>query len=123
MLPIGPLLAVPRDADAFYRDVELSLWVDGALRQRAAGGRMIWSPTEIAGRALEACEVDFQRRAGSIRLTDCAGIPARTLLLTGTPAGVLFHPVTLWSGAAYLEPGDDVVTAATHLGVLRNTVR
>jgi len=36
---------------------------------------------------------------------------------------VLFHPVTLWSGAAYLEPGDDVVTAATHLGVLRNTVR
>jgi 2,4-diketo-3-deoxy-L-fuconate hydrolase len=123
MLPIGPLLVVPRDADAFYRGLTLELYVDGELRQRAVGGRMIWSPGEIASRALEACDVAYHRQAGSVGLTDCDGIPPRTLILTGTPGGVMFHLLTLWSKHAYLEPGDEVVTVATHLGVLRNRIR
>jgi len=123
MLPIGPLLVIPRDADAFYRDLTLELYVNGQLRQRAVAGRMIWSPGEIASRALEACDVSYQRREGTIGLTDCAGIPPRTLILTGTPAGVMFHLLTLWSGRAYLQPGDEVITVASHLGVLRSRIR
>jgi 2,4-diketo-3-deoxy-L-fuconate hydrolase len=123
MLPIGPLLVVPRDAEAFHRDLVLELYVDGALRQRAVGAQMIWPPSEIVARALADCDVAHRHEQGTMPLTDCAGIPARTLILTGTPGGVLFHPVTLWSKRAYLGPGDEVVTVASHLGFLRNRVR
>lgn len=123
MLPIGPLLVVPRDPDAFYRDLSLRLYVNGRLRQRATAGQMIWPPAAILTRALEACDTVYHREEGTLGLADCAGIPPRTLVLTGTPAGVLFHPVTLWSAGAYLGSGDEVVTTATHLGVLRNRVR
>jgi hypothetical protein len=84
---------------------------------------MIWSPAEIVSRALEACDVEYQHRSGPVPLTDCEGIAPRTLVLTGTPGGVLFDVVTLWSPSAYLEAGDEVVTTATHLGILRNRVR
>jgi len=63
------------------------------------------------------------RREGTIGLTDCDGIPARTLILTGTPAGVMFNLLTIWRTRAYLEPGDEVIVVATHLGVLRNRIR
>lgn len=123
MLPIGPWLVIPRDPDTFFREPLLELYVDGRLRQRAPAGRMIWSPAEIAARALEGCDAAYARDAGPVPLTDCAGIPPRTLLLTGTPAGVMFHPLTLWSAGAYLEQGDEVITLATHLGMLRNRIR
>jgi len=123
MLPVGPLLVIPRDADAFYRDLTIELYVDGDLRQRASGDQMIWSPSDIAARALEDCDVAYRRREGVVALTDCAGIPPRTLLLTGTPGGVLFHPLTLWSKRAYLAPGDEVITVASHLGVVRSRIR
>jgi 2,4-diketo-3-deoxy-L-fuconate hydrolase len=123
MLPIGPFLVIPRDADTFYRDLSLELYVDGALRQRALGGQMIWSPLEIVARALSDCDVAYQRRTGEVGLTECAGIPPRTLVLTGTPGGVMFQLVTLWSADAYLKPGDEVTTIGTHLGVLKNHIR
>jgi 2-keto-4-pentenoate hydratase/2-oxohepta-3-ene-1,7-dioic acid hydratase in catechol pathway len=123
MLPIGPLLVVPRDADAFYRGLTLELWVDGALHQRAPASAMIWPPGEILSRALAACDDVYHAASGDVGLVDCAGLPPRSLVLTGTPAGVLFHPATLWSAGAYLEPGDEVVTRATHLGILRNRIR
>ena len=122
-LPVGSLLVIPRNVDAFYRDLTLELYVNGELRQRAVGGQMIWSPAEIARHALEGCDVAFHRREGTIGLTDCAGIPPRTLILTGTPGGVMFHLLTLWSEHAYLEPGDEVITVASHLGVLHSRIR
>ncbi len=123
MLPVGPLLVVPREAERFHERIEMELYVNGALRQQALGGLMIWTPSEIVEQALAQCEVDYATANGSVRLTPCDAIPARTLILTGTPAGVMFHPVTVWSASAYLQPGDEVVAVATHLGVLRNVVR
>jgi len=123
MLTVGPLLVVPREPAGFHEPLVLELWVNGALRQHAVGGLMEWPPEEVLTRAFGACDVDYTTVNGAVDLTDCETIPARTLVLTGTPAGVMFHPVTIWSKRAYLVPGDEVVAAATHLGVLRNTVR
>ncbi len=123
MLPIGPLLVVPHDQERFHDDLELSLYVNGALRQQARGGWMVWSPDEITRQANAHCDVDYQAEVGAVRLPTCDGMPARTIVLTGTPAGVMFHPATVWSKAAYLQPGDEVIAVATHLGVLRNVVR
>jgi len=123
MLTVGPFLVVPDDAERFYRGLRLELWVDDELRQRESADRMIWSPAAIADRALDACHTEYTTAAGSVPLVDCAGIPARTLLLTGTPGGVAFHLVTLWAPWAYLQPGDEVVTFEPRLGVLRNRIR
>lgn len=122
MLSVGPLLVIPKDADAFYRDVELRLYQNGRLRQAASAGRMIWSPAEILEHALAGCSTTYQTRRGNIDLTGCDGIPAGTLVLTGTPDGVLFHPLNVWRKGAYLQRGDEVVTTGTHLGMLRNRI-
>lgn len=123
MLPVGPFLVIPRQADGFHRDLVLELYVNGRLRQRARAGLMIWSPSEIVARAFDDCDVVYQRSEGTVGLTDCTAIPARTLILTGTPGGVMFHVLTVWYPGAYLERGDEVWTLAPFLGVLHNRVR
>jgi 2-keto-4-pentenoate hydratase/2-oxohepta-3-ene-1,7-dioic acid hydratase in catechol pathway len=122
MLPIGPLLVVPAAGDGYYPKVELALYVNGRKRQGASASLMLWSPREIVDRALDACADSYETPQGSIGLTACGGIPAGTLLLTGTPAGVAFHPLNLWRPGAYLTAGDEVITTGTGLGVLRNPI-
>jgi len=122
MLPLGPFLVVPRDDSAFYRAVSLELFVNGQLRQRSSASLMIWSPEQIAAQALRNCAQDYHRGAETVRLTGCESIPAGTILLTGTPEGVLFHPATIWNPLAYLRSGDEVVIRAPWLGVLQNRI-
>lgn len=122
MMPLGPFLVVPRDDDAFRASVTLELYVDGRMRQRSSAALMIWPPAEIASRALAACRQDYEGVGRTVRLTGCDGIPAGTILLTGTPEGVLFHPATIWNPLAYLRAGDEVVARATGLGLLRNRI-
>ena len=122
MLPLGPLLVVPRDSADFHTRITLELFVNGQLRQRSSAGLMIWSPEEIATRALANCEQPYESVSGEIMVTPCDGIAAGTLLLTGTPAGVLFSPVTIWSPWAYLQSGDEVVLRAQWLGAVVNRI-
>jgi 2-keto-4-pentenoate hydratase/2-oxohepta-3-ene-1,7-dioic acid hydratase in catechol pathway len=122
-LPIGPFLVVPADDGNFYGRLEIGLAVNGRLRQRDSAGLMIWPPHEIAQRALAGCEVDFSGTTGTHRLTPCEAIAPATLLLTGTPAGVMFHLLNLWRPASYLRAGDEVLSYGAHLGVLRNRIQ
>ncbi len=122
LLPIGPFLVVPGDDADFHQRLEIGLAVNGRLRQRDRAGLMIWSPRHIANNALESCETDFVSTTGTHRLTPCDAIPAATLLLTGTPAGVMFHYLNIWRSASYLGAGDSVLTYGAHLGVLQNRV-
>ena len=122
MMPLGPFLVVPRDDTAFYRAVSLELFLNGQLRQRSSASLMIWSPEQIAAQALKLCTQDYHRGAETLRLTGCESIPAGTILLTGTPEGVLFHPATIWNPLAYLGSGDEVVIRAPWLGVLQNRI-
>jgi 2-keto-4-pentenoate hydratase/2-oxohepta-3-ene-1,7-dioic acid hydratase in catechol pathway len=122
MMPLGPFFVVPRDDAAFRASVTLELFVNGRLRQRSSAGLMIWSPEQIAAQALKTCKQDYHTGEEILRLADCAGIPAGTVLLTGTPEGVLFHPATIWNPLAYLRAGDEVLVRADGLGVLHNRV-
>jgi 2-keto-4-pentenoate hydratase/2-oxohepta-3-ene-1,7-dioic acid hydratase in catechol pathway len=121
-MPLGPFFVVPRDDKGFYPAVELQLFVDGVMRQKSLASLMIWSPHEIAAQALAACEQDYIQGEEKLRLTDCEGISGGSVLLTGTPEGVLFHPATIWNPLAYLREGDEVVLRARYFGVLRNRV-
>jgi 2-keto-4-pentenoate hydratase/2-oxohepta-3-ene-1,7-dioic acid hydratase in catechol pathway len=122
-LPVGPFLVVPDDLDAFLAGVTLELWVNGARRQRAAASDMVWDLETLVARSF-AWRDRAYRHAGGARsiLPTPAGLPARTLVLSGTPGGVIFAPANLWRGSLYLRPGDEVVARADGLGALRNRV-
>jgi len=121
-LPVGQLLVIPRDSESFVDQVGLELYVNGKLRQRAPSDLMVWTTETILRNALARCADSYTTPGGAMPLTSCDGIPARTLILTGTPAGVIFRPINVWYAPAYLQPDDEVVTLGTNLGWLRNRV-
>lgn len=120
-LPVGPLLVIPA-AETFYEKIQLSLYLNNTLRQQDVAGSMIWSPREILDKALADCAPDYVAGEEKISLTDCESIPAGTLLLTGTSAGVMFRLATLWNPWAYLKAGDVVTSFGTFLGMTRDEI-
>jgi 2-keto-4-pentenoate hydratase/2-oxohepta-3-ene-1,7-dioic acid hydratase in catechol pathway len=122
-LPVGAFLVVPDDLDAFLASVTLELWVNGRRRQHAAATDMIWDLPALVAQSFAGRERAY-RHAGGTRsiLPRPDGIPARALVLSGTPGGVIFAPSNVWRGGLYLQPGDEVVARADGLGALRNRV-
>ena len=94
-LPVGDLFVVPKDLRAFVAGLTLQLSVNGAERQRAPATEWIWDLDEILKRARAKRDVVWSWREGAVRLAfDPDGaIPARTLIMAGTPAGTIFHGV------------------------------
>ena len=104
-LPVGPFLVVPDDLERWLQSVELELWVNGALRQRAPASDMIWGVREMLARALADREAYRYAGAEVPLLPEPGVLPARALLLSGTPDGVIFRATNLWRGSLYLSPG------------------
>jgi 2-keto-4-pentenoate hydratase/2-oxohepta-3-ene-1,7-dioic acid hydratase in catechol pathway len=122
-LPIGNLFVIPRDMEAFYPEIELTLYVNERLRQRAKAGLMIWNPQRIIRQIFLHSNREFLSDRGSIPLLpDTGNIAAGTIILSGTPAGVIFRPVNIWNGRLYLAEGDEVAIRSDRMGVLRNTI-
>ena len=121
-LPVGPFLVVPDDLERWLPSVMLELWVNGALRQRAPASDMIWGVREMLARSVADRETYRYAGAEVPLLPEPGVLPARALLLSGTPDGVIFRPTNVWRGSLYLQPGDEVVARATALGALRNRV-
>lgn len=122
-LPVGPFLVIP-ETENFYQKIQLQLYVNQELRQRSSASKMIWSPETILDRALASCRVNYYVGTEPTLVTpSCDEIASRTLVLTGTPAGVMFNIATLWNPMAYLRAGDTVTSSATYLGMMRNTIK
>jgi 2-keto-4-pentenoate hydratase/2-oxohepta-3-ene-1,7-dioic acid hydratase in catechol pathway len=95
---VGPYL-VTRDEIGDPTDLEMSLKVNGVLRQHSAAGDMIFSVPET---------IAFLSRFVTLRPGD--------LICMGTPGGVGDTTQT------YLQPGDVVETSIEKLGSMTNTV-
>lgn len=121
-LPVGPLLLVPRDLEELHPEIELSLWVNGRLRQRSHAGAMIWDPSEIIDQSFARTDWSFDFEGQGTKLLPEGRITPETLVLSGTPEGVVFRLVNVWWGPAYLHPGDRVDARATWLGRLQNEI-
>lgn len=121
-LPMGPFLVIPLEDD-FHEQIQVTTWVNERLHQRASAKLMIWPPRTILDRAVEGCQRQYQTTARPISLEVCGLIKPSTLVLTGTPQGVVFSLTNLWNPAIYLNPGDEVLSTGTYLGVLRNQIR
>jgi 2,4-didehydro-3-deoxy-L-rhamnonate hydrolase len=90
-LPIGDLFVVPRDPRRFALDLDLELYVNGALRQRSKASEMVWDLDEIVARTWAWKERRWDHRGAQVSLLpEPDAIPARTLLLSGTPHGTVF---------------------------------
>jgi 2-keto-4-pentenoate hydratase/2-oxohepta-3-ene-1,7-dioic acid hydratase in catechol pathway len=92
-LPVGHLLVIPRDYRAFARDIELRLFVNDALRQRALGSKMVWDIDEVLTQTMMRGDLRWEHRGRRVALFEGESIPARTLVLTGTPHGTVFSGV------------------------------
>jgi len=73
-LPIGNLFIIPRDMELFYPGIELNLYVNGRLRQRAEVGLMIWSPEEHS--SSNRYREDIRRNHYPLRHTGRSDLPA-----------------------------------------------
>jgi 2-keto-4-pentenoate hydratase/2-oxohepta-3-ene-1,7-dioic acid hydratase in catechol pathway len=91
-LPVGELFIVPRDLDRFVSGVTLQLSVNGQERQRTEAKMWIWDLTRILAEAGAMRGREWAYWGGTARLPfDADGkVPARTLILAGTPGGTVF---------------------------------
>lgn len=120
-LPTGYLVVVPRSPD-FYLTVEVSLYLNGVLRQQFGMRDIILPINDIVAQAFAMQDADFRMGEASVPLLPHGGIPRGTLILAGTAAGVLFRPVNIWNQGFYLQKGDVVRTEGKFLGHLENRI-
>lgn len=151
-LPVGNLLVIPHDWADFLAQIELTLSVNGQVRQRDRSTSMIWQPAQIMRELAARRGRTFPYNGQMVALLAADGvIPQGTIILTGTPAGVVFRPPGArqimagippyvlgfkWTtqspldaylrgaheSGAFLQPGDEVSIRADYLGVLQNHI-
>lgn len=93
-LPVGSLFVIPRDLDAFVADTTLRLAVNGELRQEAPMTDWIWDIDEIFRQTEARRDVEWDYQGGKVGLPIVDGaVPARTLVLAGTPDGTIFQGI------------------------------
>lgn len=93
-LPVGDLFVVPRDLRAFAAGLELRLWVNGEPRQEARVAEQIWDLDRILAETWARRDVTWEHRGGRVSLLAADGtIPARALIMSGTPGGTVFQGV------------------------------
>lgn len=126
-LPVGDLFVVPRDLGAFIRTLDLKLSVNGVTRQQAAAKLWIWDFDRILDEARARRGVQWTYGGASVALPfDADGaVPARTLILGGTPGGTVFKGLLPsayarglldWIGGGFRQPVSRAVIEA-HIAV------
>lgn len=94
-MPMGDLFVVPRNLPSFLSRLTLHLSVNGQVRQHAAATDWIWDLDEIVRQCRLKRDVRWAYWGGEARLAvaEDGTIPARTVIMAGTPAGTVFHGV------------------------------
>jgi 2,4-didehydro-3-deoxy-L-rhamnonate hydrolase len=152
-MPVGNLLVIPRFFRAYYRTLELGLWYNGEQRQEAHPVDMSWDFGRIIDETFARENRRWRWNDETVSLpVENEVIPARTMILSGTPAGVIYQPPTLrqlfvgvsemfftlqwmnpqsviepflreeYLSGRYLKSGDVVQMKADRLGSIDNTI-
>lgn len=94
-LPTGPYLVIPKDWRAFVQDLHLQLSVNGIVRQKGYAKDMVWNIEKIVERSLSAKgKNDSYYQDRRVKLFEGNCIPANSIIITGTPSGVVFNAPT-----------------------------
>jgi 2,4-diketo-3-deoxy-L-fuconate hydrolase len=95
-LPVGNLFVIPKNPEKFAKNLSLQLFVNGSLRQDSSTDLMVWDFEKIASEAWDKKDVEWEFKGKSIKLmAEEPVIKARTLILSGTPDGVVFQGIPL----------------------------
>ncbi len=106
-LPMGPYL-LTCDEVADVQNLEMTLTVNGEVRQKASTSQMIYPVADI---------VSFLSYIMTLEPGD--------VIATGTPAGVAMAPLSCFAiskGDKFLQPGDVIECTIENLGTLTNTL-
>ncbi len=133
--PVGPYLCIPEPPEvARWRELRLTLSVNGAVRQHSLAGDMVFGPaatlTELSGlERLDVGDVLLTGTPGGVALQPPPALVQRVLgLLPDRRRWELFVRSQSRSGA-YLSPGDRIAASirtadgALDLGTQHNRVR
>jgi 2,4-didehydro-3-deoxy-L-rhamnonate hydrolase len=90
-LPTGPYIVVPRDWRSFVAELTLELAVNGTLRQRGYAKDMVWDINKIIAETLAAKNRTWPCHNENVGLLQHDCIPVNSIVITGTPAGVIFE--------------------------------
>lgn len=103
-LPVGNLFVIPADFRKFSAALELQLDVNAETRQRASVSQAIWGIDELIEQVWQWQDRRWNFRGEQVSLLlEPDVIPARTMLMGGTPSGTAFQGIPLGirvSGAA-----------------------
>jgi 2,4-diketo-3-deoxy-L-fuconate hydrolase len=152
-MPVGNLLVIPKFFRAYYRTLELGLWYNGVQRQEAHPVDMSWDFGRIIDETFARQNRRWRWKGETVSLPVENGvIPARTMILSGTPAGVIYQAPTFrqlfvgvsemvftlqwmnpqsviepflreeYRSGRYLKSGDVVQMKADRLGSIDNTI-
>ncbi|MBU2668183.1 fumarylacetoacetate hydrolase family protein [Actinoplanes bogorensis] len=104
-LSTGDLFVIPADWAAYYTKLQLDLFVNGDLRQRAHPDNLIWDVRTMIAKTLAAGDRTWDSDGVPTLLTDRPGVITRgTILQTGTPEGVVYRaPDTRQRFLGFLE--------------------
>ena len=91
-LPTGPYMVIPRDWRAFVNELELKLSVNGQQRQHGNAKDMVWNIEKIIEQSLSVKgEKKSYYRDKMVSLFEGNCIPPNSIIITGTPSGVVFN--------------------------------
>jgi 2-keto-4-pentenoate hydratase/2-oxohepta-3-ene-1,7-dioic acid hydratase in catechol pathway len=121
-LPVGNLFVIPKDYESFLEKVEMKLYVNNHLRQSETANNMRAKPKDILKRIFDNNSLSFYSLEQSIDLLANNEIPQGTIILSGTPAGVIFRIANVLNPMVYLQEGDKVTLKADYLGVVVNEI-
>ncbi len=95
-LPVGDLLVIPRRPRPFAAALELRLYRGAELRQQSPVSRAIWDIDEIMRQAWAQADQRWDHAGQPVGLfADNGTLPARSLVLSGTPDGTVFAGISL----------------------------
>jgi 2,4-diketo-3-deoxy-L-fuconate hydrolase len=90
-LPTGPYIVVPRDWRSFVAELKLELTVNGALKQSGYAREMVWDINKIIEETLASKARTWPCHNRNVGLLENNCIPVNSIIITGTPAGVIFE--------------------------------
>ncbi len=95
-LPVGDLFVIPRQPRVFASTLELRLYRGNELRQQSPVSRAIWDIDEILRQAWARAGQRWTYAGSQVGLFAADGhLPARSLVLSGTPDGTVFTGIHL----------------------------
>ena len=95
-LPVGNLFVIPKNPEQFAKNLHLTLFVNDSIRQESSTNLMVWDFERIVSETWKMKHVEWEFNGESIKLMGGdPWIKARTLIMSGTPDGVVFQGIPL----------------------------